>query len=66
MTLSKEILATKLVDDNTPYGGTAHEHETLEEFLNELEIFEPYDITINDVNSMLVECGIQTIGGNKK
>ena len=61
MTLSKEILATKLVDDNTPYGGISYSQETLEEFLNELEIFEPYDITIDEVNKLLVENGIEKI-----
>lgn len=61
MTLSKEILATKLVDDNTPYGGISHSQETLEEFLNELEIFEPYDIAIDEVNKLLVENGIEKI-----
>ena len=61
MTLSKEILATKLVDDNTPYGGISHSQETLEEFLNELEIFEPYEIAIDEVNRLLVKNGIEKI-----
>lgn len=61
MTLSKENLATKLVDDKTLYGGTSHAQETLEEFLNELEIFEPYDISIDKVNRLLVENGIEKI-----
>ena len=61
MTLSKEILATKLVDDSTPCGGISHTQETLEEFLNELEIFEPYEIAIDEVNKLLVENGIEKI-----
>lgn len=61
MTLSKEILATKLVDDSTPYGGISHAQETLEEFLNELEIFEPYEIAIDEVNRLLVKNGIEKI-----
>lgn len=61
MTLSKEILATKLVDDSTPYGGISHTQETLEEFLNELEIFEPYEIAIGEVNRLLVKNGIKKI-----
>ena len=61
MTLSKEILVTKLVDDSTSYGGISHTQETLEEFLNELEIFEPYEIAIDEVNRLLVKNGIEKI-----
>lgn len=46
----------RLFDDSTPTGGTSHNDEHLDEFMEELQI--PYGTPLEQVNKGLVECGI--------
>lgn len=60
----KEILGDDyakiiLQDDNTPYGGTAFEDETLGEFMDEVGI-KPTD-SMKKLNQALKDCGIKTL-----
>ena len=48
-----------LQDDDTPYGGTAFEDETLGEFMDEVGI-EPTD-SMKKLNQALKDCGIKTL-----
>lgn len=48
-----------LQDDNTPYGGTAFEDETLGEFMDEVGI-KPTD-SMKKLNQALKDCGIKTL-----
>ena len=48
-----------LQDDNTPYGGTAFEDETLGEFMDEVGI-KPTD-SMKKLNQALKNCGIKTL-----
>lgn len=48
-----------LQDDNTPYGGTAFEDETLGEFMDEVGI-KPTD-SMQKLNKALKNCGIKTL-----
>lgn len=49
----------KLEDDETDTGGTSFAGETLKDFLDEAEL--GYDLTVREVNSILVENGIKPI-----
>lgn len=49
-----------LEDDDTPYGGTSFDGETLEDVLEEFADSENIR-TIKDVNQALVECGIKPV-----
>lgn len=60
----KEILGDDyakiiLQDDNTPYGGTAFEDETLGEFMDEVGV-KPTD-SMKKLNQALKDCGIKTL-----
>lgn len=59
--MTEEILSTILIDDDTPYGGTSHSNETLEEFLNEAGYYKPFNLSITEINTMLVESGIRPL-----
>jgi hypothetical protein len=55
-------LSIELEDDDTPFGGTSHSKETLEEFLLECNI--PLSKALTDtayVNKQLCQCGIKPI-----
>jgi len=54
-----KLLNTILEDDDTPYGGTACDRETLKYFLDDIGM--PYDTPIEDINKALKECGIKEI-----
>ena len=49
----------KLEDDGTDNGGTSFAGETLKDFLDEVEL--SYDLTVREVNLILVENGIKPI-----
>lgn len=59
--MTEEILSTILTNDDTLLGGTSHSNETLEEFLNEAGYYKPFNLTITDINTMLVESGIRPL-----
>lgn len=53
--LTKTVLATKLTDDATPFGGVSFAGETVQDFIDTVGI-NPQNI--NDLNEALQECGI--------
>lgn len=59
--LNKTQLNTVLEDDTTSTGGVAFEGETLRDFLEDTGLIEEKDLTIEDVNRALKECGIKCI-----
>lgn len=59
-----KVLEVKLQDDETPFGGTLYQGETLEEFLREAELTIPEKVTtewIDEVNKVLKQNGIKGI-----
>lgn len=61
-----KLLATPLLDDDTPYGGTSYAGETLADFLDEIGKTDniPYtysDEWLEEVNTLLVENGIKPL-----
>lgn len=58
-TLGDDYAKIILQDDDTPYGGTAFEDETLEEFMDEVGI-KPTD-SMKKLNKALHDCGIKTL-----
>ena len=58
-TLGDDYAKIILQDDDTPYGGTAFEDETLGEFMDEVGI-KPTD-SMKKLNKALKDCGIKTL-----
>lgn len=70
-----DVLDVELEDDDTPYGGTAFAHETLEDFLFSVQDSDEdadvmnciiggkkvADTTLDEINKMLKDCGIKPI-----
>lgn len=58
-TLGDDYANIVLQDNDTPYGGTAFEDETLGEFMDEIGI-KPTD-SMKKLNQALKDCGIKTL-----
>lgn len=58
-TLGDDYAKIILQDNDTPYGGTAFEDETLGEFMDEVGI-KPTD-SMKKLNQALKDCGIKTL-----
>ena len=54
----------ELKDDDTDKGGVAFKGETLGDFIREIdnERGTPKEYTLNEINNMLEDCGIETLG----
>ena len=52
-----------LHDDKTPFGGTAFNDKTLDEFLTSIEVNgnDGYELPLDKINTALNECGIMPI-----
>lgn len=59
MKKGEDYLDYILKDDETPYGGTSFNGETLRDFLDSVEI--EYATSMEEINKALVECGIKPI-----
>lgn len=55
----EDLLDYELKDNSSYYGGVSYMGETVKDFLDETGL--PYDITIDELNNALDECGIERI-----
>lgn len=58
-----ELLDVELEDDESPYGGISFMGETLRDFMLGLNI--PFNISLEDLNRELQDCGIKALKTNK-
>lgn len=59
----KPYLDIVLEDDNTPFGGTAFEGETVEDFIRSFGT-ELHNCTPDELDAALIECGIKPVLSN--
>lgn len=64
MKTAQDFLDYELEDDATDFGGKSFSNETLRDFLEETET--PFDTPMNEVNKILIQCGICPIPYSNK